>query len=170
VNTTLDFRVSFNIMYTFVLALSTAINFWRILLHGVSQVIYNTTRLYTLASSFMLYLGLLNDAVSTEEFTECRCRQLSIFCAPFCEISGPHRGEYEDNSLLVCSAVWSRSRSTFQTRLLPLIALMMKAVHTSKKLVYFNDITQRYIPERCHLHYPSCFWSNLTCAMHSVYN
>jgi hypothetical protein len=33
----------------------------------------------------------------------------------------------------------------------PFIALMMEAVGTSEKLVYFNESTRRCSPEDCHL-------------------
>jgi hypothetical protein len=33
-----------------------------------------------------------------------------------------------------------------------IIALMMKAVHTSETTFYFNEITQPCIPEGCHLY------------------
>jgi hypothetical protein len=37
-------------------------------------------------------------------------------------------------------------------RTVPIIALMMGAIHTSETSVYFNETTRRYILESCHLH------------------
>jgi hypothetical protein len=58
------------------------------------------------------------------------------------EISGSHRGEYEDESLLGYIAVWRRSWSTFRKRVLP-----PSSGRTSETSVSFNDTTRRYIPE-----------------------
>jgi hypothetical protein len=47
-----------------------------------------------------------------------------------------------------------------QSKVCPsVIGLMMEAVCTSEKLVYFNKTTQCYIPESCHLH--TCCHENL---------
>jgi hypothetical protein len=52
----------------------------------------------------------------------------------------------------LCSLVGSRA--TFKRCVLPpsLIALMMEAMGTSETSVYFNEATQHYTPEGCHIH------------------
>jgi hypothetical protein len=49
------------------------------------------------------------------------------------------------------------------------IALMMETVHTSETSVYFNETTQRSIPDSCHLKlFPVYSYSVIARATHHV--
>jgi hypothetical protein len=83
-------------------------------------------------TSCLTHLSSAPLSASIEDFVDRLLHAAQILI--FCEISGSHGVEYEDESLL------------------SIIALMMEAVRTSDMSAYSNEITLGYIQEDSNLH------------------